>query len=180
MGDSHYNSKRHNINRLHTAPKSNLPDLVETSAASTISNNQWRHGAIRKLTSSTIADDDELEAGVINGPLIRQRLQKKTYRVRNTQPQIRGSNTAEIGSVRGRGAHHLGHTRGGPRLMLRPSELGVGEQQNPRIRNGVWRAAGGGGGFYSSGGLLVVLYSRLRGLIALNGRRSCGRRMVAG
>jgi hypothetical protein len=39
--------------------------------------------------------------------------------------------------------------------MLRPSELGVGEQQNPRIRNGVWRAAGGGGGFYSSGGLLL-------------------------
>jgi hypothetical protein len=77
MGGSHYNPKRHNINRLHTAPKFNPPDLVETSAASTISNNQWRHGAIRKLTSSTIADDDELEAGVINGPLIRQRLQKK-------------------------------------------------------------------------------------------------------
>lgn len=158
MGGSHYNPKRHNINRLRTAPKSNPPDLVETSAASTISNNQWRHGAIRKLTSSTIADDDELEAGVINGPLIRQRLQKKTTKHIGSETRSRrsGDQTRRRSDPCGGGALTISVTReGGPRLMLRPSELGVGEQQNPRIRNGVWRAAGGGGGFYSSGGLLL-------------------------
>jgi hypothetical protein len=115
MGGSHYNPKRHNINRLHTAPKFNPPDLVETSAASTISNNQWRHGAIRKLTSSTIADDDELEAGVINGPLIRQRLQKKTTKHIGSETRSRrsGDQTRRRSDPCGGGALTISVTREG-------------------------------------------------------------------
>lgn len=115
MGGSHYNPKRHNINRLRTAPKSNPPDLVETSAASTISNNQWRHGAIRKLTSSTIADDDELEAGVINGPLIRQRLQKKTTKHIGSETRSRrsGDQTRRRSDPCGGGALTISVTREG-------------------------------------------------------------------
>jgi len=142
---------------IHTTPKFNPSDLVETLAASTVPNNQYRHGAIRKLTRSAIADDDELEAGVIHGPLIRERLRKKPQNIADqthaaTDPEIKhGGNRIRAGHSPSRS-----HWRGAApdAAMRRASEHGVGEQQNPRIRNGIGRAAGGGGGFYSCGGVL--------------------------
>jgi len=142
---------------IHTTPKFNPSDLVEALAASTVPNNQSRHGATRKLTRSAIADDDKLEAGVLHGPLIRQRLRKKkhkTSRIRHaaTDQEIKhGGNRIRAGLSPSRS-----HWRGAApdAAMRQASEHGVGEQQNPRIRNGIGRAAGGGGGFYSCGGVL--------------------------
>lgn len=157
---------------------------MKTLAASTVPNNQSKHGATRKLTRSAIADDDELEAGVIDGPLIRERLRKKkhkTLRIRHTQPQIRGSNTAEIGSVRG--THHLGRTKGGPRLVRRCGGLrstGSGSSKTLEFEMELGEAAGGGGGFYSCGGVLFFFSRDCGVLVALDGRRNCGRRILGG
>ena len=66
-----------------------------------------------------------------------------------------------------------------PHLMRRCGLQSTGEQQNPRIRNGVGWAAGGGAGFYSCG--RVLFFSRGCGvLLALDGRRNCGRRILGG
>jgi len=151
-------------------------------AASTVPNNQSRHGATRKLTRSAVADDDKLEAGVLHGPLIRQRLRKKTtkHRGSDTQPP-------DPGIKHGGNRIHAGHSpsrshaRGAApdAAMRRASEHGVGEQQNPRIRNGIGRDAGGGGGFYSCSGVLFFFLG-VRVLVALDGRRNCGRRILGG
>ena len=167
---------------IHTTPKFNPSDLVETLAASTVPNNQSRHGAIRKLTRSAIADDDELEAGVIHGPLIRERLRKthKTSRIRHTRPQIRRSNTAKIGSVRG--THHLGRTGGGPRLMRRCGGLrstGSGSSKTLEFEIELGEPPVEAEGFIAAVAY-CFFFSGCGVFVALDGRRNCGRRILGG
>jgi hypothetical protein len=103
--------------------------IKQITARSTKTNGQTTESRPGKLTSPAIADDDELEAGVVDGPLVRQRLQHRKQPRSDPDPdppaaESYGGEPTHHGNEKGRGGDGWRSVRRSSKTLVFELELG--------------------------------------------------------